>query len=494
MLNNSTTAATILKLQRNIERIISFLEPREFINCHMVSYICDDLWNKHIPAGIRSEIQKQEDVDSAIEVFFHQEDADPALIKKHQNLFDHIKMTKSFYLENLDDKLFITTDELFGEFTKMNIPHPSGINLSVKEFMKDKKNHEVEIIARVIAALTNARGKKHFVIDVGDGKGYLSSRLSLEFKLKVLGIDGNLSNTKEAEKRNQKLSKQWKALVSKEAKKKNIEVVNMDNDEALRNDLYKTTSKMIFANTDLKTLAAETFPDEDTSELCLVGLHTCGNLASNSLKQFVRNDEIKLVCNVGCCYHLLFEEFEDDFFNDEVREMDSLDEAGFPMSRFLREKNYRLGRNARMLAAQCFERVIDGKNLPDISLFYRALFEKILKERWCPDEPDKVVKLGKIRFNSLEEYLRKGCKKFNIDMDLTAEEIESLITTHEFDRRLINLNYFIRLLNAKVIETLILFDRYLYLLESDSVEKALLVKLFNPVISPRNYALIAIKK
>lgn len=492
MFNN--TASTILKLQKNIERIIGFLEPRDFVNCHMVSYLCDDLWNKFIPEGIRSEIQKKEDVDSAIEVFFHQENADPALIKKHQNLYDHIKMTKTFYLENLEEKFFITTEELLDEFSRMDIPQPPGINLSIREFMKVKKNHEVEIIARVIAALSNARGKEHFVVDVGDGKGYLSSRLSLEFKLKVLGIDGNLSNTKEAEKRNQKLSKAWKALVTKEAKKKNIEMLSMDNN-TLRNDLYKTTSKMIFANTDLKALATKTFPDENIEEICLVGLHTCGNLAPNSLKQFVRNENTKLLCNVGCCYHLLFEEFEDDFFNDEVREMDNQDEAGFPMSKFLRDKNYKLGRNARMLAAQCFERVIDNKNMPDVSLFYRALFEKILRERWCPDEPTKVIKLGRIKFNSFEEYLRKGCKKFDINMDLTSEEIENMMENHEFDRRLINLNYFIRLLNAKIVETLILFDRYLYLLENNSDEgKVLLVKLFNPVISPRNYALIAIKK
>lgn len=42
----------------------------------------------------------------------------------------------------------------------------------------------------------------------------------------------------------------------------------------------------------------------------LVGLHTCGDLAPNTLRIFASNSEIKGVCSVGCCYHLLSEEFE----------------------------------------------------------------------------------------------------------------------------------------------------------------------------------------
>lgn len=488
MLNNAAT--TIAKLQKNIERIIGFLD-NDFINCHMVTFLCDNLWTKFIPEEIRNEIKCNDDVATAIKLFFDQENAPPELIRKHQQLFNHIQKTKTFYLENLPgQKLFITTDELLEEFKKRNIPHTTGLNLTIREFMKEKKNHEVEIISRLVATLANARGQEHLIVDVGDGKGYLSSRLSLEFKLKVLGIDGNQQNTKEAVKRNQRLSKTWNALVKKEAKKKNVEV-EMDSQH---NDLYKTTSKMIFAETNLEELAEKVFPGENLDNLCLVGLHTCGNLASNSLKQFVKNEKIKLLCSVGCCYHLLYEEFETDFFNDEVREMHESDEAGFPMSNFLREKKFHLGRNGRMLAAQCFERVIANKNPPDESLFYRALFEKILREKWSKDGTKlKVLKLGKIKFKSFEEYFRKGCRKFDIDMmEISSDKIEELIEEFDHERHLIKINYFIRLLNAKIIETLILLDRYLYLLENN-VDNVFLVKIFDPVISPRNYGFIAMK-
>lgn len=42
----------------------------------------------------------------------------------------------------------------------------------------------------------------------------------------------------------------------------------------------------------------------------MVGLHTCGDLAPNTLRIFIATPEIKAVCSVGCCYHLLSEQYE----------------------------------------------------------------------------------------------------------------------------------------------------------------------------------------
>lgn len=68
---------------------------------------------------------------------------------------------------------------------------------------------KVEITADVIASMCEpnpARNQKKLcVIDAGDGKGYLSTRLSLEHNLKVLGVDCNPVNTKGAIARSEKL-------------------------------------------------------------------------------------------------------------------------------------------------------------------------------------------------------------------------------------------------------------------------------------------------
>lgn len=101
-------------------------------------------------------------------------------------------------------------------------------------------------------------------------------------------------------------------------------------------DNYKTTTHYITPQTDFIDLFDQYFPQENPTGFCLSGLHTCGNLASSCLKIFTENKDIDVLCNVGCCYHLLGEEYcVDEFFdNRKVREMTT--ECGFPMSNYLK--------------------------------------------------------------------------------------------------------------------------------------------------------------
>ena len=55
--------------------------------------------------------------------------------------------------------------------------------------------------------------------------------------------------------------------------------------------------------------------DVDDIGIMLTGLHTCGDLASSMLELFVTNPDIKSLCSVGCCYHLLSEEFGEEELN-----------------------------------------------------------------------------------------------------------------------------------------------------------------------------------
>lgn len=486
------SSPSLLLVQRNIDRVISSLLPfYDFINMQMVPWIVEKHWKTYVDEEIRKEITSKEDVKSAVELFYKQNSPPPELIKKLPALHRHIQHQRSFFLENLDDKLYLTEDELMEEFKRLNMPISTGLSFNVREFMKEKKNHEVEITSQLVATLARARGKEHFVLDVGDGKGYLSSRLAIEFNLKVLGVDGNLMNSVEALKRNEKLSTAWKHLVKKGAKRSEVEAV--PELTAPDPNLYRTTSAMIFDDTDLVKLIEDAYPDEVVGDICLAGLHTCGNLGANTLRQFVNNDKIKVVMSVPCCFNLIHEEFVRDYFNDIERPNELAGNFGFPMSDYLRKKNFKLGRNARMLGTQCLERVLEGKSSPDGKIFYRAIFEKLLRERFLKGQPVKKFKLGRFkRCDSLEDYIVRGCKKLKINMDLTSEEIADLEKEFEFERELINLHYLLRLLLAKSIEALFSLDRLLYLLEKD-IRHVYLVKLFDPTISPRNLAVIAIK-
>ena len=72
--------------------------------------------------------------------------------------------------------------------------------------------------------------------------------------------------------------------------------------------LYRPITHYVTVDTDLQGLVKAHFGDE-ANDFLLTGLHTCGNLASSVLQLYISNPSVRVLCNVGCCYHLLEEEF-----------------------------------------------------------------------------------------------------------------------------------------------------------------------------------------
>nr|XP_017197493.1 probable methyltransferase-like protein 25 isoform X2 [Oryctolagus cuniculus] len=443
-----------------------------------------------------------------------------------------------------------------------NQKQKTGENVKPVEFMNVKKSHEVQAMSELISSIADYCGIKQ-IIDLGSGKGYLSSFLSLKYGLKVYGIDSSNTNTHGAEERNRKLKKHCKLYhtqsrldvsgltlkMATETKERNemkykagiAEICNnrpanqekisasnflpavsesvishirkkMENlrtqshleenfcfDNALslidllpvnsseptsssqipskeiemleenkerrkmtskshESNIYSPLTSFITADSELHDII------KDLEDCLMVGLHTCGDLAPNTLRIFTSNSEIKGVCSVGCCYHLLSEEFE-----NQPKECPQ-ETWGFPMCRYLKEEKWCCGRNARMSACLALERVAVGQGLPTESLFYRAVLQNIIKDCYGITKCDQHV--GKIysKCSSFLEYVRKSLKKLGLD--------ESKL----------------KVVLAPCIETLILLDRLCYLKEQEDIAWSALVKLFDPVKSPRCYAVIALKK
>ena len=258
---------------------------------------------------------------------------------------------------------------------------------------------------------------------------------------------------------------------------------------------YKTVDKFITSDMDLNGLLKQQFPQTDSclmKFICLTGLHTCGNLAATCLKLFHTQNSIQLMCNIGCCYHLLKEQFSPtEFFgNKQIEDLNQ--EIGFPLSKYLQEKQVKLGRNARMLAAQSIERTVAAKELPNISLYYRSLLELII----CEEHPElrDMVQVGKIRkFNNFKEYVDNCIKKYP-HLNLNAERVEEIEKVSQLrqDKKYLDLFYLLRMTFAPVLESLILLDRILFLKELD-YEQSFLMPIFDPIVSPRHYAIVAMK-
>ncbi|GAB0176450.1 probable methyltransferase-like protein 25 [Grus japonensis] len=461
--------------------------------------------------------------------------------------------------------------------------------IKTDEFMNNKKSHEVQVMSELVDKIANYCGIKQ-VIDIGSGKGYLSSFLSMQYNLQVYGIDSSNSNTNGAHERNRKLKKHWRAYQSRgranlksqrlekandrtvesEIKCKAVDEKPLNNDSSLQSqdqvpscgfteiatsetskqtevdsvartqsDENKLSEEVLAILNVLPSDAVEVFSSShgNCGELCeeekaqrkmaslkakaskssesnlyfpltscitaetelsdiitdledcvMVGLHTCGDLAANTLRIFTAKPEIKAVCSVGCCYHLLSEQFE----NQE----DCPEEVwGFPMCQYLKDKGWCCGRNARMSACLALERVAVGQMLPTESLFYRAVLQVIIEEIYGVTKSDRHVGKTFSKSSSFIDYVRKSLKKLELD-DSKLPDSCIMDYYEKYKHRMNELEAFnmLKVVLAPCIEVLILLDRLCYLKEQDNIAWSGLVKLFDPVKSPRCYAVIALKK
>ncbi|XP_028388682.1 methyltransferase-like protein 25 isoform X1 [Phyllostomus discolor] len=466
-----------------------------------------------------------------------------------------------------------------------NQKQKTGENVKLDEFMNLKKSHEVQAMSELICSIADYYGIKQ-IIDLGSGKGYLSSYLSLKYGLKVYGIDSSNTNTHGAQERNRKLKKHWSVyytrsklgvneLALKMAKEKKVQdqiknkgdIERVCNNSPANQEMMFTSAflpdfsssvisnirkqmenlhvyshreenlcfenafslidllpinaieptsssqipkrKMSEANKERRETTSKSNETyiyspltsfitadselhdiiKDLEDCLMVGLHTCGDLAPNTLRIFTSNSEIKGVCSVGCCYHLLSEEFENP--HKECTQ----EKWGFPMCHYLKEEKWCCGRNARMSACLALERVAVGQGLPTESLFYRAVLQDIIKDCYGITKCDQHV--GKIYSKSLSflDYVRKSLKKLGLDESKVPEKV---ITDYyeKYKPRMNELEAFnmLKVVLAPCIETLILLDRLCYLKEQEDTAWSALVKLFDPVKSPRCYAVIALKQ
>ncbi|KFU98332.1 Methyltransferase-like 25, partial [Tauraco erythrolophus] len=443
------------------------------------------------------------------------------------------------------------------------------------EFMNNKKSHEVQVMSELVDTIASYCDIKQ-VIDIGSGKGYLSSFLSMQYNLKVYGIDSSNTNTNGAHERNRKLKKHWRAYQSRAranvesqsekplnknsslqcqgqvtiqdlvpscnfteiatsgtSKQTEVDLVTRTqsdedklSEEALavlnvlpadavelfsssrcnngelckeekaqrkmaslkaqaskssESNLYLPLTCCITAETELSDIIT------DLEDCMMVGLHTCGDLAANTLRIFTAKPEIKAVCSVGCCYHLLSEQFENQDRPDEV--------WGFPMCQYLKDKGWCCGRNARMSACLALERVAVGQILPTESLFYRAVLQVIIEEMYGVTKSDRHVGKTFSKSSSFIDYVRKSLKKLELD-DSKLPDSCIMDYYEKYKHRMNELEAFnmLKVVLAPCIEVLILLDRLCYLKEQDNIAWSGLVKLFDPVKSPRCYAVIALKK
>lgn len=427
-------------MQRALIMLADFVERhKSFINAHMVDFYTQRHWERLVDADIRKDLLSLTDDELfcvGTEQFMQLECVRAGRVPALQSLARELDRHSLSSLGALSSA---------GDFVDSADRDDKSGGRNNGWGMTAKKEHEVDAMARMVASLARRLGVRNLV-DLGSGKGYLAARLCAPpHAFRVLAVDSSEARCHSARTRGDKLA--------------------------------------AGADHSLEALAAVVDEHFDVDAALgshdgvVCGLHTCGELGPSALKIAVRGaPRVRGLCLVGCCYHLL----------------EPPPAGSFPMSTVLKERGLKdPGRNARMLAAQCADRRRETSE----TLFWRALLQLML----TPEERSSGSRVGRVNVAaSFADYACRALRRLGRDVDGGEVEVEAEGLEREYagePRRRLLAFHQLRIAWAGCVEGLLLLDRLVFLLEQRaSVAEAHLVRIFDPALSPRCHALVALMR
>ena len=363
----------------------------------------------------------------------------------------------------------------------------------VKLGMSPKKQHEVSLMSHAVQQQLHKQAISQ-VIDFGSGKGYLPENIALTTPdIRVLGLDKQEINTKGGLQRNRLMERQWLPLYKK---------VNPDVSQTIAPPLNHYTPLTLeltpehisptFVNT-ISALSGNCI--EPGTDTMLVGLHACGDLTSLLLQIFLASPDLKCIVSVGCCYHIITQKERTACYMTEGIHKEKLSDPSsvhaYPMSKVMQKSPLYFTRNALCLGQQAPEKMAATHALPAKTLFFRAAFQVMLLEL-CGKPHSLNVGNSASHTSDFVSYSRAALAKLNIELDISDSVVidyfNKFSAVHE---RQLYVFYQLRTLLARVIECVILLDRVLYL-DEHGVDSTVF-SLFDPVVSPRCFVLVATK-
>ncbi|XP_060068347.1 probable methyltransferase-like protein 25 isoform X2 [Ylistrum balloti] len=218
--DGSPEGLDLKKVQGCLDSVLSVTQSYlPFCNAHSNDFIIESHWDNHIPPCIREELLHMTDqelcdfpakyIDMLENHVKAVDSSDNRIVKGsskwiHEDLNSYLQAVCGTNLKSLG--VLVDIEYLFSKTGQVKD------DLQIKNFMTNKKSHEVDIMTCVGSRLANTMGTD-VIVDMGSGKGYLSTQLALKCHKTVVGIDAQMINTKGAIKRAKILTRQWKGLV-----------------------------------------------------------------------------------------------------------------------------------------------------------------------------------------------------------------------------------------------------------------------------------------
>ncbi|KAL2813192.1 methyltransferase domain-containing protein [Aspergillus cavernicola] len=297
---------------------------------------------------------------------------------------------------------------------------------------------------------------------------------------------------------------------------------------------------------DVVASPASESPEEATenssdANVMVVSLHSCGNLVHHGVRALILNPSVKAIAMIGCCYNLMTERLGPATYKLPVlrtmharlsKDAVAYDPHGFPMSKRLEDYEHNSGTGvklnitARSMAVQApYNWGRDDAEDFFTRHYYRTLLQRVLVDRnvvqkpripkdLYSNEPENLENVGnplivgslrKAAFTSFQAYTRAAVTKLSRDpvygekvkqgmADITDEELERYATEYWPTKRRLSVTWTLMSFSAAVAEAIIVVDRWQYLREQDCVKECWVEPVFDYGQSPRNLAVIGIKK
>ncbi|KAI7849965.1 methyltransferase domain-containing protein [Circinella umbellata] len=345
-------------------------------------------------------------------------------------------------------------------------------------------------------------------LDLGSGQGYLSRALAFHHDMNVLAVDMSEIQTKGAERFDRRVIRHEEKYTEESHRGRLTHITELITPENISSVLTRWDDNDDDKNISTSdTITTPTTPPSTTTinndRWLICGLHACGDLSTLIMRLFAEdNDKVSCLVNVGCCYHYLSEEPGCMF-----------PETGFPMSDSLAKMNFTMGTTARVLACHSPWQWKHQKQASKKSFqqhFFRALLQKIMVDKGLASASQAPALAHRInKKNGFAGYVQAALKKFGLPSDsITEEEAEQYLEEYKYAEKQITILWTLRSLMARVLESIVLVDRWLYLKHAVSSSQnqqkngddndipprgVWMWPLFDPMESPRNMVFVASK-
>ena len=277
------------------------------------------------------------------------------------------------------------------------------------------------------------------------------------------------------------------------------------------------------------------------ARVMVVSLHSCGNLVHHGVRSLVLNPSVVAVAMIGCCYNMMTERLGPATYKIPILRSlhprltetgHAYDPHGFPMSKLYERyqspvaKGIKLNITARSMSVQAPYNwgYADSEGF-FTRHYFRALLQRILVDRGVLPKPTTpknlygedqndpldgippiiIGALRKTAFESFTAYVRAATVKMSRDphhgptvlervASLTDEEIRRYESDYHYARKNLSVVWSLMAFSAQVVEAIIVVDRWQFLREHDSVKECWVEPVFDYSQSPRNLAVIGLKK